>query len=421
MQDIMLMVMWRWIVAVFYATDTFRKDRLTLNLGLRFDQQTGKNVESTISGVPGFETFVGPLNFPGNDPDITFNNWSPRFGATYDVTGDGKTIVRGNFARYYDAYNVLYPRHLNPTFVYNGAIFSYTNLNGDRVITPDELTSPPSYYGGLNGPNFDIDAFLKSHIVDPDFHKSNSWEYLLGFERQLASDVALSVTYTHRDYRDPVTFVPAGISQNDFALAGTFARDTVLGSFSVPYYVFNGEQDGSLILTNANDYKTKYNGLDITLHKRMSNNFMLNGGLNLQKQKANYDGGDSAAFYIGDGGLAGQVFPFDPTNLPFLNDQPYAFAPGGSGKSGVYPYSEWQLKLSGVYQFPLDLSVGAFVRYQQGYPYVLFASVRDTSLSQALGTTTHLFMVEPFGSRRSITFSLWIYNSKKVSILKTTE
>jgi hypothetical protein len=26
--------------------------------------------------------------------------------------------------------------------------------------------------------------------------------------------------------------------------------------------------------------------------------------------------------------------------------------------------------------------------------------VRDTSLSQALGTTTHLFMVEPFGSRR---------------------
>ena len=164
--------------------------------------------------------------------------------------------------------------------------------------------------------------------------------------------------------------------------------------------MFNGEQDGSLILTNANDYKTKYDGLDISLRKRMSNNFMLNGGVGLQKQKAHYDGGDSTAFYIGDGGLAGQVFPFDPTNLPFLNDQPYAFAPGGSGKSGVYPYSEWQFKLSGVYEFPLDISAGAFVRYQQGYPYVLFASVRDSSLSQSLGTTTHLFMVEPFGSRK---------------------
>ena len=105
------------------------------------------------------------------------------------------------------------------------------------------------------------------------------------------------------------------------------------------------------------------------------------------------------AFYIGDGGLNGQVFPFDPTNLPFLNDQPYAFAPGGSGKSGVYPYSEWQLKLSGVYQFPWDISVGAFARYQQGYPYVLIATISDPSLP-SLGTNSHLILVEPFGSRR---------------------
>ena len=98
-------------------------------------------------------------------------------------------------------------------------------------------------------------------------------------------------------------------------------------------------------------------------------------GLTLQRQKANYNGAQSHAFYIGDGGLTGQTFPFDPTNLHFLDGQPYAFAPGGSGKSGVYPYSEWQLKLSGVYQFPGDFSVGAFARYQQGYPYVLFATI----------------------------------------------
>jgi outer membrane receptor protein involved in Fe transport len=39
----------------FYATDTFRKDRLTLNLGFRFDHQTGENQASSIPGVPGFE------------------------------------------------------------------------------------------------------------------------------------------------------------------------------------------------------------------------------------------------------------------------------------------------------------------------------------------------------------------------------
>jgi hypothetical protein len=58
------------------------------------------------------------------------------------------------------------------------------------------------------------------------------------------------------------------------------------------------------------------------------------------------------------------------------------------------------LKLSGVYQFPWDISAGAFARYQQGYPYVLFGRINDPSLNNALGTSNHLFLVEPFGSRR---------------------
>jgi hypothetical protein len=384
----------------FYATDTFRKDRLTLNLGFRFDRQSGSNKESSIPGVPGFESIVGPLDFPGNEPDVTFNNWSPRIGATYDFTGDGKTVIRGNFARYYDGYNPAFLQHQNPTYVYNGAIVHYTNLNGDRTITPDEITDAPAYYGGLSGPIFDLNSFVNLHPVDPNLKNSNSWEYLVGFERQLAADLSFSATYTHRDYRDSTTIVPAGVTAADFVPGGTLTANTVLGQFNVPYFVYGGVDNGDLILTNATDYKTKYDGIDLAVRKRMSNNFMVNGGLTLQKQKATYDGGDSLAFYIGDGGLTGQVFPFDPTNLPFLNDKPYAFAPLGSGKSGVYPYSEWQLKLSGVYQFPWDVSVGAFARYQQGYPYVLFATIRDESLAPSLGTTSHLIMVEPFGDRR---------------------
>jgi hypothetical protein len=383
----------------FYATDTYRRDRLTLNLGFRFDNQTGTNKASSIPGVPGFENIVGALDYPGGDPGISFNDFSPRIGATYDITGDGKTVIRGNFARYYDGFNPAFTQLQNPTYVYNGAIIPYTNLNGDRTITQDELTGPPAYFGGLNGPVFDLQSFINNNVIDPDFKNSNSWEYLVGFERQLMQDLSFSATYTHRDYRDATTIVSNGVSAADFVPGGVFQANTVLGNFSVPYFVYGGVDNGDLLLTNANDYKTKYDGLDISVRKRMSNNFMVNGGVTLQKQKANYDGGDSLAFYIGDGGLNGQVFPFDPTNLPFLNDKPYAFAPGGSGKSGVYPYSEWQLKLSGVYQFPWDISAGAFARYQQGYPYVLFATIGDPSLP-SLGTSSHLIMVEPFGSRR---------------------
>ena len=387
----------------FFAADTYRKDRLTLNLGFRFDSQSGSNDASTVAAVPGYEDIVGALEFAGNDPGITFNDISPRLGITYDLTGDGKTVVRGNYARYYDVWNSTYLTHSNPTFVYNGAYVSYTNLNGDREITRDEITSPPGYFGGLNGPVFDLNAFNAARQYDADLHNSGSNEFLVGFERQIAQDVSLSLNYTYRSYFDPIVSnpgTPLGISPSDYVPGGTFTADTVLGSFSVPYFVYAGNNDGTSILKNVEGYNQSYNGLDINVRKRMSNNFMLNGSVVLQKQKANYDSPEALNYILQDGGLTGQAFPGDPGMLPFLDGQPYAYAPGGSGKSGVYPYSEWQFKMSGVYQFGYDISVGAFARYQQGYPYVLWGRVSDQGLFGALGTGTHLILVEPFTSRR---------------------
>ncbi|MCI0444603.1 hypothetical protein L0152_15515, partial [bacterium] len=321
-----------------YATDTLRKDRLTLNLGMRFDRLTGTNQPSTIAATPGFEDIVGPVEFGGNEGP-SFSNFSPRIGATYDLSGDGKTILRGNFSKYSDGYDEFqYLRHTNPTFVSSGAQLFYTNLNGDRVITRDEITSQPFYFGGLSGPIFDIDGFLSKKLVQDDLKNQGSYEYMAGFEHQLATDLSVAVTYTHRDYFDPIVVVPFGLTQDLYTQVGTFTQNSPLGNFNVPIYSATLYDDqGIAILRNIEDYKTSYNGVDITMRKRMSNNFQLAGSLTLQRQKANYDGGDSAGFYLSDGGLSGSVFPFDPGNLQFLNDQPYGWPQTSSGKSGVYP------------------------------------------------------------------------------------
>ena len=131
--------------------------------------------------------------------------------------------------------------------------------------------------------------------------------------------------------------------------------------------------------------------LTFNLRKRMSNNFMLSGSMVLQRQKANYDNADSSLVLRS---VTAASLDFHSTEIRttqrFLNDEPYAYAPGGSGKSGVYPYSEWQFKMSGVYQFGWDFSVGAFARYQQGYPFVLWARIEMTGLQAALGTGSSL-------------------------------
>ena len=63
----------------FYVSDTFRKDRLTLNLGFRLDVQDGQSNASSIPGLPGgFDVFVGPLEYSGNDLSPTFTDVSPR-------------------------------------------------------------------------------------------------------------------------------------------------------------------------------------------------------------------------------------------------------------------------------------------------------------------------------------------------------
>ena len=41
------------------------------------------------------------ISFPGADPGVKFNNFSPRLGLTYDITGNGKTLARANYAMYF--------------------------------------------------------------------------------------------------------------------------------------------------------------------------------------------------------------------------------------------------------------------------------------------------------------------------------
>ncbi len=83
-----------------YIQDDWRvTDRLTLNLGLRYDLITGLQVDQSknpnfvkvqaagraglLSGLKGMENF-------GQDPKDDTNNIQPRLGFAYDLRGDGK-------------------------------------------------------------------------------------------------------------------------------------------------------------------------------------------------------------------------------------------------------------------------------------------------------------------------------------------
>jgi outer membrane receptor for monomeric catechols len=83
-----------------YASDVWRvNSRMTLTLGLVYDRY-----QSYLPGQTGPP--VGPFNptqvsFPEVGNLITWNTLAPRAGLTYDLTGNGKTVLKANYATYW--------------------------------------------------------------------------------------------------------------------------------------------------------------------------------------------------------------------------------------------------------------------------------------------------------------------------------
>ena len=74
-----------------FAQDSWHvTDRLTINAGVRFDW---------VRGYPAYESAKGSI---GDSKVYDVKNWAPRLGVAYDLTGDGKTVLKGSYSQYYD-------------------------------------------------------------------------------------------------------------------------------------------------------------------------------------------------------------------------------------------------------------------------------------------------------------------------------
>jgi hypothetical protein len=172
-----------------YVADKWSLNRqITLNLGLRFSRDDGY--------VPAQCRESGQF-FPGvcNDhiQGATQMSVSPRLYATYAVTADGKTAIKGGWGRFADWRNGNHVLPLNPNVALQ-RVYTWRDPNGNRDYDPGEVnlatSGNPDFIQEVGRGN----AAIANVQSNPDQPQTKEDQFSLSFERELRANMAIRVT-----------------------------------------------------------------------------------------------------------------------------------------------------------------------------------------------------------------------------------
>src|SRR6266540_2286380 len=171
-----------------FVTDTWAINRLTLNVGARFDRYR--------AWLPAQNTPVSRFNpvqldFAQVDKVVAFNHLVPRIGVIYNLTSDGQTAIKGNWGRFYFNPGVNLADAVNPNTSDQYADWNWADRNNDRVYQPGEETTLIQRVGGT-----------VSTSIDPDLKNSYTDESSLFVERAVIADLGVRVGFVYKKDHD---------------------------------------------------------------------------------------------------------------------------------------------------------------------------------------------------------------------------
>jgi hypothetical protein len=333
----------------FFLQDTWRVgSRLTINPGIRYEQQT------LVGNLQGLQTLQGNTI----DDFALKGNWAPRIGAVYDVLGNGRSKLYGNYGRFY----ARIPNDL-----------AARALSGDDGVSridyfDADLTRPiPNGVAAGGQTNHYVTAGASPDTIDEDAKLSYKDEFVAGFEYEAWPNINLGVRYIYRNI---------GRVLEDVANAPVVAYDLGLVD-SVDYILTNPNssfpvQFPQLGASFENPQHT-YNAVEFTFDRRFSNNWSLLGSYRWSRLHGAFEG-----FFREDNGQSdpGITSLYDfPTNDPsyatigrdefgYQGDIRYL----GSAGAGPLPLDRpHQFKISGNRVFG-PLSTGVVFQMGSGKP-----------------------------------------------------
>src|SRR5262245_22794024 len=169
-----------------YGQDAWKMGRFVLNLGLRYDRNSAWVPDQSLPGG----NFTNPYHQPRVEVP-TFNEFGPRIHFAYDLTGKGKTVVKGGWGQYNSE------RSTDDLSGMNGAAsrtttYRWNDRNGTKQWDAGEVdlsVSGPDY---VSGGGADPTGTLR--IANPDEKGRKQNEFSVSFEHEIVRDLGVRVS-----------------------------------------------------------------------------------------------------------------------------------------------------------------------------------------------------------------------------------
>jgi outer membrane receptor protein involved in Fe transport len=330
-------------IGVFFD-DAFRVgERLTLNLGARFDHNSARVPELDVLDQQGNPTGT---TVPGRDV-YSWSRVSPRLGLNYKLTKDGKTALRAHWGRYYRAVVVgefVYPLgepHETSSGVYDLA----TNSFIDPVVTESS----------------------QNQAIPPSYKPAYTDQLIGSVERELVKDIGLSLTYVYKRGRGIAAWRDVRGQYEDVTIVDDVGAEATGRSLTVKR-LLTDPVDSFFEIANPPEMKTDTHAVTAELRKVMSHGW---------QARVSYTYLDSQGLLpSGRGGLTDTYGGTQAASLRFsdFGQNPNDLVNAGGKLLGDRPHT---VKSQVVVELPHGFLVGANYLFQSGRAWVRFRKVED--------------------------------------------
>jgi hypothetical protein len=240
----------------FYAQDSLRLERLTLNVGLRYGSYRG-----------------GWQSGHGTSTVYDVNFVDPRIGFVWDVFGNARTALKAHWGRYHEkAFTYLWDREASGMAVIPDQD-CYWDYDTNDYTDCDPIATIRARMGKVNQPYVD--------------------ESLLTFEQQLSRDMSIGVDFIDRRFRDFMAMMNTNPDYEAYTATGN-----PYGGGDIPIYDLLSQQDW--VLTTDNPAYRNFRSAVVRFEKRYSHGWQLRSSLVWSDLKGNINSNDGYSWEFSD-------------------------------------------------------------------------------------------------------------------------